>query len=325
MEDAIGRAVERLFPELTGGYHLPRFGRVVAVPDAPAAQGLCDDFRPRFAVDVEVLLPSGEPDPALPTLTSVPLPAPMGGQEAGMFGFPEEGTTVVISFAYGLPTKPFITQILPHGLSLPKVPKGDQVWQHSEACQQRVDADGNWLRQTDGKIQDKAIEREVEALQNTETFQSHTRTVDDHSTESVGGIKKIEALGALKLLSGGSASLAAVDDLHQATGRDFNLVVGQKHNATVGGDMQERIEGLRNSVAGVSQRLTAPQTWLGSESVNVLQVLGDLINLVEQMNTQLAAHTHVSGPPPSPIDVAAFKAKAAQALVLSTELKLITL
>ena len=45
------------------------------------------------------------------------------------------------------------------------------------------------------------------------------------------------------LLSGGSASLAAVDDLHQATGRDLNLVVGQKHNDTVGGDMEERIQG----------------------------------------------------------------------------------
>lgn len=84
--------------------------------------------------------------------------------------------------------------------------------------------------------------------------------MDDHSTESVGGIKKIEALGALKLLSGGSASLAAVDDLHQATGRDLNLVVGQKLNATVGGDMQEQIQGLRKSVAGASQRLQAPKT-----------------------------------------------------------------
>jgi hypothetical protein len=325
MEDAIRRAVDRQFPELSGGYHLPRFGRVVAVPDAPAAPGLCDDFRPRFGVDVEVLLPDGEPDPDLPILTSLPLPAPMGGQEAGMFGFPEEGTTVVVSFAYGLPSKPFITQILPHGLSLPRVPKGDQVWQHSEACQQRVDADGNWLRQTDGKIQDKAIEREVEALDNTETFQNHTRTVDDHSTESVGGIKKIEALGALKLLSGGSASLAAVGDLHQATGRDLNLVVGQKHNATVGGDMQEKIQGLRNSVAGVSQQLQAPKNWIGSGTVNLFQVVCDTLDLLQQMNTQLAAHTHVPGPTPSPTDAAAFTEKAAQALVLATKLKPITL
>jgi hypothetical protein len=323
MEDAIRRSVERQFPELTGGYHLPRFGRVVAVPDAPAAPGLCDDFRPRFGVDVEVLLPDGEPDPALPILTGLPLPAPMGGQEAGMFGFPEEGTTVVVSFAYGLPHKPFITQILPHGLSLPRVPKGDQVWQHSEACQQRVDADGNWLRQTDGKIQDKAVEREVEALENTESFQNHTRTVDDHSTESVGGIKNIEALGAMKLLSGGSASLAAVDDLHQATGRDLNLVVGQKHNATVGGDMQEQIQGLRKSVVGISQRLQAPKTWLGSESVNVLQVLCDLLDLVQQMNTQLAAHTH--GPTPPPSNAAAFTIASVIAIQQGEKLKMITL
>ena len=323
MEDAIRRAVDRQFPELSGGYHLPRFGRVVAVPDAPAAPGLCDDFRPRFGVDVEVLLPDGEPDPALPILTSLPLPAPMGGQEAGMFGFPEEGTTVVVSFAYGLPSKPFITQILPHGLSLPRVPKGDQVWQHSEACQQRVDADGNWLRQTDGKIQDKSIEREVEALDNTETFQNHTRTVDDHSTESVGGIKKIEALGALKLLSGGSASLAAVDDLHQATGRDLNLVVGQKHNATVGGDMQEKIQGLRKSVAGISQSLKAPKTWIGSEGVNVLRVLGDTLDLLEQMASEIASHVHGSGPVPT--TAAAFTADAAKAALLSAELGSVTL
>lgn len=325
MDNAIKRSVERQFPELTGGYHLPRFGRVVAVPDAPAAPGLCDDFRPRFGVDVEILLPDGEPDPDLPVLTGLPLPAPMGGQEAGMFGFPEEGTTVVVGFAYGLPNKPFIQQILAHGLSLPRVPKGDQVWQHSEACQQRVDADGNWLRQTDGKIQDKAIERKVEALENSEQFQSHTRNVDDHSTETVGGIKKIEALGALKLLSGGSASLAAINDLNQATGRDLNLVVGQKMNATVGGDLHERIEGLRTSVVDKSQRLQAPKTWLGSENVNILRVLCDLLELVEYMNIQLMSHTHIPGPSPSSNDMRDFSAKAEQAKTLKSKLTSVTL
>jgi hypothetical protein len=325
MEDAIRRAVERQFPELTGGYHLPRFARVVAVADAPVTAGICDDFRPRYAVDIELLGPDGEVDPQLPQLAGVPLPLPSGGEEMGMYAFPEEGTQVVVCFAYGLPNKPYIQTILPHGLSMPRVPKGDQVWQHSEACQQRVDADGNWLRQTDGKIQDKAIEREVEALDNTESFQNHTRTVDDHSTESVGGIKKIEALGALKLLSGGSASLAAVDDLHQATGRDLNLVVGQKHNATVGGDMQEKIQGLRKSVAGMSQQLQAPKNWIGSGTVNLFQVVCDMLDLLQQMNTQLAAHTHVPGPTPSPTDAAAFTAKAAQALALAATLKPVTL
>ncbi|RMN26618.1 hypothetical protein ALQ62_00276 [Pseudomonas coronafaciens pv. zizaniae] len=170
---------------------------------------------------------------------------------------------------HGLPNKPYIQTILPHGLTVPKVPKGDQVWQHSDAVQQRIDSDGNWLRETDGKIQDHAIECEVDAMTNTESFQSHTRTVDDHSIESVGWLKKIEALGALKLLSSGSASLAVVDDLHQATGHDLNLVVGQKHHATVGGDMHERIQGLRESIAGKNQRLQAPKNWVGSGSVKI--------------------------------------------------------
>lgn len=184
---------------------------------------------------------------------------------------------------------------------------------------------GNGLRQADSKIQDNAIERDVEAQDNTVTFQSYTRTVDDHSTESVGGIKKIEVLGALKLLSGGSESLAAVDDLHQATGRDLKLVVGQKLNATVSGDQQEQIQGLRKSVAGASQRLQAPKTWFGSENVNVLQILCDLLNLVEQMNTQLAAHTHVPGPGPAPADAAAFQLKATTATLLAAKLSPVTL
>ena len=322
MEDAIKRAVERQFPELTGGYHLPRFAKVNAVPDAPAGAGVCDDFRPRFGVDLQVLGPDGEVDASLPVLSGVPLPVPVGGDEMGFYAFPEEGTTVVVCFAYGLPHKPYIQTVLPHGLTLPSVPKGDQVWQHSEACQQRVDADGNWLRQTDGKIQDKAVERDVEAMENTERFQSHTRTVDDHSTESVGGIKKIEALGALKLLSGGSASLAAVDDLHQATGRDLNLVVGQKHNATVGGDMEERIQGLRKSLAGVSLQMFAPKNHVGSESVNIFQVVCDLLDLVQQMNTQLAAHTH--GPTPVPGNASVFLSNSDTATQLGAKLKHIT-
>lgn len=323
MDDAIKRSVERQFPEISGGYHLPRFAKVMAVADAPASAGVCDDFRPRFSVDLQVMGPDGEIDPALPVLAGVPLPMPVGGDEMGFFAFPEEGTQVVVCFAYGLPNKPYIQTILPHGLTLPKVPKGDQVWQHSDAVQQRVDADGNWLRKTDGKIQDQAIEREVDAMTNAERFQSHTRTVDDHSTESVGGVKKIEALGALKLLSGGSASLAAVDDLHQATGRDLNLVVGQKHNATVGGDMQERIEGLRQSLAEESQRFQAPKSWVGSENVNIFQILCDTLDLLQQMNTQIAGHVHGSSPVPG--NAAAFTTGAANAGLLLGKLKPITM
>ncbi|WP_455823861.1 hypothetical protein [Pseudomonas graminis] len=322
MEEAVTRIVERRFPELAGAYHLPRFARVLAVADPPTAAGLCDDFRPRYAVDLEVLAPDGEADADLPHLLGVALPVPGGGAEMGFYAFPDEGTVVVVSFAYGLPSKPFILQILPHGLSLPQVPKGDQLWQHSEAVQQRADAEGNWLRQTDARITDQASERQVQALDNTERYQVSTVEVDDHSTESVGGIKTLEALGALKLLSGGSTSLAAVDDMHVATGRDLNLIVGKTHNAAVGGDMHERIQGLRESVAVIGQRLVAPKTWLGSEAINVLQVLGDVIDLVQQMNTAIAVHKH--GPTPPPDSTGEFTKYAGAAQTLAGQLKSIT-
>lgn len=325
MEEAIKRAVERQFPELSGGYHLPRFALVQGVADAPAQSGICDNFRPRYAVDLQVLAEDGEPDPNLPILAGVPLPVPVSGDEMGFFAFPAEGTMVVVNFAYGMPSKPFIQTILPHGLSLPKVPKGDQVWQHSETAQQRVDADGNWSRQTDGRIQDFSADREVQSLDNQEHYQSHSQTVDDHSKETVGGVKTIEAMGAMKLLSGGSMSVAAVDDLHQATGRDLNLVVGDKYNATVGGDMQERIEGLRKSVAGEGQRLVAPKNWIGSDSLNLFQVVCDLLDLVQEMSTQLAGHTHVPGPTPSPTDAATFMTISTQTIALAEKLKPVTL
>jgi hypothetical protein len=44
----------------------------------------------------------------------------------------------------------------------------------------------------DGKIQDNAIERQLEPMPNTEIFQNHARMVGDHS---------IEPLNVLKLLS----------------------------------------------------------------------------------------------------------------------------
>lgn len=96
----------------------------------------------------------------------------------------------------------------------------------------------------------------------------------------------------MKLASAGTASLAALDDLHQASGRDYNLVVGKKHNAAVGGDMAERIAGLRESIAQGSQRLQAPKNWIGSSNVNLFRMVVDMLDLMQGMNAQIAAHQH---------------------------------
>lgn len=46
----------------------------------------------------------------------------------------------------------------------------------------------------------------------------------------------------------------------------------------------------------------APVTWLGSEKVNVLLVLCDLLNIVKEMNLQLSAHKHSPTLPPDNAD-----------------------
>ena len=88
--------------------------------------------------------------------------------------------------------------------------------------------------------------------------------------------------------------------------------------------MQERIEGLRISVAGDGQRLVAPKNWIGSEGVNLFQVVCDLLDLVQEMNTQLAGHTHLPGPTPSPIDAVGFLNRATISVELKNKLKFVT-
>jgi hypothetical protein len=57
--------------------------------------------------------------------------------------------------------------------------------------------------------------------------------------------------------------------------------------------------------------------------LNVLQVLCDLLDLVEEMNAQLAAHTH--GPTPVPSNAVAFAGAATGAATLRLLVKPITL
>lgn len=159
---------------------------------------------------------------------------------------------------------------------------------------------------------------------NSEQYQSHLQDVKHHSTETVGGIKKVEALGAMKHSSGGTMSLAALDDMHQATGRDLNQVVGKKLNVAVQGDMSERIAGLRESVTQGSQRLIASKNHIGSGNVNLFQVVVDLLDLVEQMNTQIATHVHPQvGQLPG--NAAAFTANASKAAIQSAMVGSVTL
>ncbi|WP_323847037.1 hypothetical protein [Microbulbifer magnicolonia] len=159
---------------------------------------------------------------------------------------------------------------------------------------QKIDAAGHWLRETHGNITEDSLRRILSAAQNLEDYGTERKQVREHSLEEIAAAKIIEALGALRLLTGGSLNLSALDNLNLTTAADIN--------STAGRDLKERVGNVRDSLAAVQQSVKVKDggtVWLGSESLNVLQVLADLIDIVSSLANILAGHTHAShGAPP---------------------------
>lgn len=265
MLEAFKKAVLKMFPELSAGLHLDRYARVLAVSDAPMAGGTCERFRPRYAVDLEVLTPDGQKDENFPVYEAVPLPVVAGcGMEAGQFVLPEPGCLVVIGFAYGRPDHPVVRQIYPLGLSLPDVAMGQMRWQQSAAVFQDADPDGSWRRTTDNTVTDESLYRITRAVQSLQEIAREVRKIEENSTEEIGGIKSVKAFGALKLLSGGQANLSAADNLNLTTARDLNRIAaqdlneitGRNHHSQVKGDQQETVAGNRSATIGADDEIT---------------------------------------------------------------------
>ncbi|MFM5854989.1 hypothetical protein ACET6L_07150 [Aeromonas rivipollensis] len=276
------RKMEGEFPELADKMHLPKFGRVEAVSDQATAGQLNDPFRPRYAVDVQLLGEDGQPDKAAPLYRAVPLPVLFGGQEQGLLQFPIEGTLVELGFAFGRADRPFIRTVLGSGWSLPDIAPGEQLQQQRAEVFSRTDTVGNLIRHTDRRLYDQALQMHHQSDDYLGDHGQHRLQVTQHSVEEVGGFKLIETLGAIELLAGDDLTLGCLGNLSQTTAGDLVEVVGQ----------------LRRAVAGELQHLEAPRSWVGTDSVNIFRLLLQLMNVVEQLAAATAGHTHGSGPAP---------------------------
>lgn len=296
MEDAIARIVARKYPELAHGLHLPLLAVVVAISDPPEQPELAEEFRPRYAVDVRVLTPKGKPDTSVPIFRSVPLPMANAGNERGSLAFPEPGTVVELAFAFGQPDQPFIRTVLSRGLGVPALDREEQLWQQSEAVRQKVDAGASWSRSTHGDIQEDSLRRILSAAENLESYGSESKQVREHSVEEIAGIKIIEALGALRLLSGGSFNLSSLDNLNLTTAADINNTAGRDQTSTVGRDLKEQVGNISERIAKLKQVVKVEgggTVWLGNDVDNVLQLLSDLMGVVKTMADDLATHKHL--------------------------------
>ncbi|MEL4300079.1 hypothetical protein ACE02Z_00470 [Shewanella xiamenensis] len=167
MEQVIKKIIYRLFPELSAQLHLPRWGKVVALPELPAEDGerRSDAFYPRYAADVQLLDENGTATKSKP-LQAVPLPLNGAGNKAGRLEPPAIGSIVEIGFAYGRPDKPFIRTILPFGWDLPAIKAGESRTQTREGVYQHIDDVGNFYNVTDKDSTIECLNQRIKVLEN---------------------------------------------------------------------------------------------------------------------------------------------------------------
>ncbi|CZX77542.1 MULTISPECIES: hypothetical protein [Enterobacter cloacae complex] len=286
----VQRQIESHYPELASGMHLPKFGRVINPVEAVKSGNFSDPFRPRYAVDVQLLDADGNPEKDTPVYSAVPLPVPMAGNDSGMFQFPPEGTLVEIAFTGGRPDKPFVRQTVPDGTSLPDIQPGEQLQQQRAEVSQRVTQAGDWVRQTDQTINETSMARVVKADAEQRELVSRETTVKATDKLTVLGTSTLLA-GAIQQVCTGDYSQAVNNRVASIGGNDEMDIAGSQ-TLTTGKDLIEKIGQIRKSVAAVQQQIIAPVVWIGSGTINVAQLMLDTLDVVKELAEQTASHTH---------------------------------
>src|SRR5471032_377163 len=293
----IQRQVEGAFPELASGLHLPQFARVEAPSEDVSTGNIADPFRPRYAVDLQLLDADGNPAKDTPVYPAVPLPVPMAGSESGMFQFPPPGTLVEVGFTGGRPDKPFVRQTMPQGQNLPAVKPGEQLQQQREGVSQRVNVAGDWERQTDQAIKETSMTRVIQADDETRTLVVRETTIQATDKTTVLGTATLLA-GAVVHVSEGDYSIGTSGNLtvscknvKRSVGANLDDTITANSTITVGGALTEKIAGIRRSVAQ-AQQLIAPVIKLGTDEINVLTLLTDTLDVVNELAKLTASHTH---------------------------------
>ncbi|MEZ9643126.1 hypothetical protein AB4289_15410 [Vibrio cyclitrophicus] len=188
--NVIKRIIFRLFPEFTGQWHLPRWGKVVALPELPEEGDLSDRFYPHYAVDIQLLDEKGMEYEDKPPLQAVPLPVPGLGDHAGRLEPPAIGSIVELGFMFGQPDKPFIRCVLPLGFKLPGIKEGESRYQQRQGVYHLVDQDGNFERKTDKDDKLECLNQRIKVLENrlAEIEGDHTETVKGNKTTTAKNI-----------------------------------------------------------------------------------------------------------------------------------------
>ena len=304
-KSAARRQIEKEFPELADGYHLSKKAKVVSIPDETSLGDISTDFRPKYAVNVQLLDENGK-ETDTPVYKAVPLPVTNIGSEGGSYHYPEEGTEVEIGFINGKPDQPVIRNIYPNNKTMPAVKKGEHLLQQRAEVFNRIDDVGNITRNSDQTITDNARDYCLNSDSSTEDTTTKTTTVKANFNVNVYSNYQLSA-NTITSIALKDYTVGTTSNYVQHVGIDYTLningnqktIVGKNCNLSVkdniiikAREIKEQVETIRQSTAGVQQQILAPSIWLGSGEINITQLMLDTLELVERLANLTANHTH---------------------------------
>ncbi|WP_431638383.1 hypothetical protein [Enterobacter mori] len=282
------RQIDKAYPELSAGLHLPRRARVTGSPDTSELGDIHDPFRPRYAVNLQLLDADGN-DADVPELIAVPLPVPFAGNEGGLFQFPAEGAIVEVGFSDGRPDKPMVRQTLQDGQSLPAIRPGEQLQQQRAGVSQRITREGSWQRETDQAIEESSASRVVVSDSESRQATTRTTTIKGNDSLTVLGSATLMA-GAVMQLSDGEYCVGAAGK-YQLMAKQLQQNIEQSVDITVGAALNEKITGIRKSVAA-AQVIQGQTVDIGNGEINILDCLTDTLDVLQELAELTAQHSH---------------------------------
>lgn len=310
VKNAIKRLVLRYFPELGQRKHLPQLARIERIYDIPATATISTAFRPLKAADVQLLNPlTGEPL-AVPVFQQVTLGTGQASDH-GLLNEPTPGMQCLIQYIDGLNSHPVITSLLPWQSLVPEHKRTDVTLQQNSRSKIQG-RDGNWHIKTDGDITQSSDSSKIKTRNREGIYHQRTCSIDAHDTLKIDGNQITEVMGALKTVVGEKALIVALE----------GLLLGSKEQVDIEATENMNLTTLKTLHAKATElaKVEGKTVWLGDSSVNVAQVLLDLISLVEKMNQTLSTHTHNS-PLPTPTEKAEFTSHKSTASSLKSTLE----
>lgn len=324
MDDKIALIIKKHYPEIANGWHVPVWANVTNINENVNEGDVSDRFRPRYAVSAKLLDRTGKETGLV--MENIALTGSFGFSGGGMVQFPQEGAIVELSFAFGQVDKPYISNVLPFGLSLPECKPGEINIQSRTGSKIHFNDSGNITQQTDHKL--KQVANELEQITGKQVLDMLSRTskVKSHAKEEVGGTFDLSALGALILQTAGHAELSSLESLNLTTASDLNENIAGKRQTVVKELLSILVDDkskLQIDKNGFEATVDGGYVYLGTQSVDVVKCLYDLCDAVSQIAQSLAMHTHPTsvGPTSMPIQSSDFAGQGSQVEAIAKQVQ----